>query len=342
MKLQVDQMPNELILDASTTSPIQLNLTGIFLRDFSELDFSSIRNQQAKESAYALTPSALSTVGLRRATESHIVEVFNCTGIDLEIEVEGSSVPAKTAGVRFDSYGPGLIPDKGKAFFDSLFDNIDLQQNIERIANQTPKFALRIPSEAAEIVGERESIKGLPVTSSAGESVSTIHLLKPDSLLHVTSSHHERSCLTPSRRNRPKSDRFASFEDESVLTSNSIAPDYAYYHAEPVVEWCMQNQRLRSSTVDLYSLDKGRDLLSSSYWSPEEDYNVESIGLAPNQGLEATFEGILDDSEAAIERQVYVGPSNIEVKPLASNWLRPYLKNDSPEVCARACVCVFY
>ena len=103
----------------------------------------------------------------------------------------------------------------------------------------------------------------------------------------------------------------------------------------------MQNQRLRSSTVDLYSLDKGRDLLSSSYWSPEEDYNAESIGLAPNQGLEATFEGILDDSEAAIERQVYSGPSGTEVKPLKSNWLRPYLKNDSPEVCVvRVCVCV--
>ena len=165
MKIQVDQMPNELILDASTTSPIQLNLTGIFLRDFSELDFSSIRNQQAKESSYALTPSALSTVGLRRATESHVVELFNCTGIDLEIEVEGSCVPAKNVGVRFDSYGPGLVPDKGKAFFDSLFDNVDLQQNIEKIANQTPKLTMRIPSEAAEIIGERESIKGLPVAS---------------------------------------------------------------------------------------------------------------------------------------------------------------------------------
>lgn len=41
------------------------------------------------------------------------------------------------------------------------------------------------------------------------------------------------------------------------------------YNLEPVVETVMQNQRLRSNVVDVYSLDKGKDLLSSTNWSPE-------------------------------------------------------------------------
>jgi Repeating coiled region of VPS13 len=297
IKMLIDQMPNELIIDASTSSSIQLNLTGIFLRDFSELDVGSF--QKPKDGPFALTPSALSTVGLRRATETHVVEVHNHMGIDIEVDVEGLVVREKKAAVRFDSYGPGLIKNNGHATFDALFDNVNLQQNLEEIAAQTSKMSLRFPASSADVIGEREPVKGLPVVDPTGAS-TMVHLLKPDSLLHVTTSHHERSCLTPSRKAQQRQQK----EEDSVLTSSSVAPDYAYYHAEPVVEWCMQNQRLRSSTVDLYSLDKGRDLLSSSYWSPEEDYNVESIGLAREQGFHATFEGIPDENEEGLQRQV--------------------------------------
>ncbi|KAL3923336.1 MAG: hypothetical protein SGILL_001715, partial [Bacillariaceae sp.] len=335
-KMLVDQMPNELILDASTGSPIQLNLTGIFLRDFSELDLGSFREQ--KGSPYALTPSVLSTVGLRRATESHVVKIRNRTGMDIEVDVEMRPTRRKKGGVRFDSIGPGIIKDGCFAAFDNLFDDVELQQHIDEMANHAPKLCLRIPSSSAEEVGEREPIKGLPVIRQAGTSAS-VHLLRPDSLLHLASSHHERRCLTPSRKSQQQANKTYPFQDdESVLTSGSIAPDYAYYHAEPVVEWCMQNQRLRSNTVDLYSLDKGRDLLSSSYWSPEEDYNVASIGLTPNQGLEATFEGVLDESEEEVKRQIHSDPTNPEYKPLKSNWLRPYLKNDSPEWTDMTCI----
>ncbi|KAG7363354.1 vacuolar-sorting-associated protein 13 C-terminal domain containing protein [Nitzschia inconspicua] len=328
IKLLIDQMPNELIVDASTSSSIQLNMTGIFLRDFSELDVASF--QTPRDTPFALTPSALSTVGLRRATETHVVEIHNHTGVDIEVDIEEPVAGGKRSAVRFDSYGPGLIKNNGYATFDSLFSDINLQQNLEEIANQTSKMCLRFPSSSSDVLGEREPLKGLSVISSSGAS-TTVHLLKPDSLLHFTTSHHERSCLTPSRKPQLG-------EEESVLTSSSVAPDYAYYHAEPVVEWCMQNQRLRSSTLDLYSLEKGRDLLSSSYWSPEEDYSVESIGLAPNQGLEATFEGVVDANEEDINRQLHSGPPNSEFRPVKSNWLRPYLKNDSPEWTDMTCI----
>jgi hypothetical protein len=42
----------------------------------------------------------------------------------------------------------------------------------------------------------------------------------------------------------------------------------AHYSIEPIVEWCMQNQRLRSACSNISGVDKGNDLLSNSIWSP--------------------------------------------------------------------------
>ena len=43
---------------------------------------------------------------------------------------------------------------------------------------------------------------------------------------------------------------------------------------EPVIEFCMQNQRLRPDLSDIFSLQKGGDLLSAITWGPGEDYLV--------------------------------------------------------------------
>lgn len=40
------------------------------------------------------------------------------------------------------------------------------------------------------------------------------------------------------------------------------------YSIEPTVEWCMQNQRVRSAYSNLSNIDKGMDLLSNVIWSP--------------------------------------------------------------------------
>jgi hypothetical protein len=329
INIAVDQMPNELvsifpmvwqsesitthhhflcscekILNASTPIPIQLNLTGILLRDIAELDFRSLREEESKDTPHALTPSALSTVGLRRATESHTVIIHNFSGLDVEINPTGSLRKSRGPGrsVRFDSVGPGLIKDSCCASIDSIFDIAGFQSDLEETAAAI-RLSLQLTPSSIDIVGEREILAGLPISSSFGDSLF-VHTLKPvvrDSLKGASGS--GRSGV------------------ETVT-------DYAYHNAEPVVEWCMQNQRLRSSTVDLYSLEKGRDLLSASIWSPEEDYNIDSLTQLQGQ-------------DTALEKSNILSSPGRKSKAVAhhkSEWLRPYLKNDSPEWTDMTCI----
>lgn len=65
--------------------------------------------------------------------------------------------------------------------------------------------------------------------------------------------------------------------------------------AEPVTEYVMQNQRLRTSISDVFSLDRGQDLLSSAAWSP-----LSSMGRLDSENKSHSF------------------------------WLPPYLKDDAP------------
>lgn len=142
--------------------------------------------------------------------------------------------------------------------------------------------------------------------------------------------HTEGKNISVGGRSSPKESGRCS--PETVLTEITRAGEYAYYNAEPVVEWCMQNQRLRSSTADLYSLEKGQDLLSSTLWSPEEDYNTDNINL----------QGILgyNQHDADSDRQGMASPTRKTTKSSTrkSNWLRPYLKNDSPEWTDMTCI----
>lgn len=294
---------------------MQLNLTGIFLRDIAEIDFRSLSAQESKEDTNALTPSALSTVGLRRATESHSVIIQNFTGLDIEINPANSPISDRhhESSVRFDSVGPGLIKDSGCVSIDSILDIADFQTNIDESAASV-KVCLNIAASGASIIGEREEISCLPISSSLGDSVS-VHTLKP-----ASANHAKLESVRGSRSGRSS--------PETVQSEVRRSVDYAYYHAEPVVEWCMQNQRLRSNTVDLYSLGKGRDLLSASIWSPEEDYNVDALIQLQGQ-----------DSNG--EPSTYAGSPGRKGKgsaPHKSEWLRPYLKNDSPEWTDMTCI----
>eukprot|EP00804_Cyclotella_cryptica_P006412 CCRYP_014275-RB/>CCRYP_014275-RB protein AED:0.05 eAED:0.05 QI:2525/1/1/1/0.91/0.84/13/302/2635 len=73
---------------------------------------------------------------------------------------------------------------------------------------------------------------------------------------------------------------------------------------EPVVAFVMQNQRLRSSVTDVYSLDKGRDLIQSTIWSPE--FNSHDETFASSKGSKCL-------------------------------WQRPYLDGDAPEFSDMTC-----
>jgi hypothetical protein len=276
----------------------------------------------------ALTPSALSTVGLRRATESHSVSIHNHTGLDLNVDMSDSSPPRFAAStVRFDSIGPGLVRSGCITSLDSLLDGVDFdEKKLDSLAEITSRLCLSLAPSAMDIVGNREVVSDLPITSSSGQCIS-LHVLIPALSME---GGHSTTWQWPgggggNGRTSP----------ETVITEGSRA-DYAYYHAEPVVEWCMQNQRLRSSTIDMFSLSKGRDLLSSSIWSPEEQ-NVDSIDLSQFHGQMAPVDSFAEEADL-IQPIASPGRNLSTFAPHRSNWLRPYLKNDSPEWTDMTCI----
>ncbi len=314
------------IFDLTTPNAVQLNLTGIFLRDLTEVDFASWKKEDKRGKKDALTPSALSTVGLRRATESHSVKIHNVTGLDIDISVADMSFLSKPEfGVHFDAFGPGIIKHSCWASLDSMFHDFEFQNNLDHLAERSSKLSLKLPASAVAVVGEREVVTDLPMTSPSGRSIS-LHILKP---VLPPASMHQRISSTKQRRLAEQESGRSS--PETVLTEVTTAPDFAYYNAEPVVEWCMQNERLASSTVDLYSLEKGRDLLSSSMWSPEQEYSAEDLRISS---------GVLSSDGTDGERQLAASPNRKTTKSShrKGNWLRPYLKNDSPEWTDMTCI----
>lgn len=301
------------ILDATTPKPVQLNLTGILLRDVA-LDIDSYRSQETTENPNVLTPSALSTVGLRRATEAHTVSIHNFTGLD--IEVHPMALPQDSRSfVRFDTVGLGLIKDSCCVSIESIVDIAHFQNSVDE-AMEGMKLTLQISQSSLSSVGNRDVVSGLPISSPLDHSVS-MHVLKP---IDVTRDDIAQFGKSSGGRSSP----------ETVHTemANSVRK-YVNYDAEPVVEWCMQNQRLRSSTVDLFSLKKGRDLLSGRIWSPEEDYSIDTLVQTPAK-----------DPATPITSQPN-SPGRKKSKAQTnhnSEWLRPYLKNDSPEWTDMTCI----
>jgi hypothetical protein len=282
LKTIVDQMPNELNLSVSCENPVQINLTGILLRDLMETEFRVSNDKQEVETSESaiIAPSVLSTVGLRRATKAPEVRVKNSTGIDLIIlgpRNEETNVPAGSNTCVLTALVNGGV--------DSACST---------------RLGLRIALSAESSLGSREPVLDLPIDSS----VEQIFLL-PQSSLSPSQVGINHVINLYNGRNSP----------DTVFTSEGV--DRAPFGAEPVVEWCMHNQRLRSTTNDVFSLPKGTDVLSSIIWSPDEGLRID---------LTESYEKC--ESEAAAGLQV---GSSHERSRQKSQWQRPYLKNDSPE-----------
>ena len=139
---------------------------------------------------------------------------------------------------------------------------------------ETSSFAISLTPLTEAMIGERQSLIDLPVVSSA-ENFPHFYVFE--------SLNKHRSALT---------------------SDNERNADL--YDIEPVVEWCCENQRLRSSKPDVYSLDEGEDILSSSTWSP----GIECYAGRP-------------DNESTSQR-----PSISS--SIAGNWTRPFRQDDSP------------
>jgi len=262
-------------------------------------------NDDAREGTL-LSPTALSTVGLRRATEARSINVHNRSGFDIHV------VP------DIAPFGPdsGLIMKSSSASFDAAtaarFDDSD---------EDATTLSFRLAQSAVNLVGDREPVYDLPLTcASAGSGrlcllrpVATYELLNPEGAAQLLNG-----------RASP----------ETILTEATNAA-LAYHNLEPVVEWCMHNQRLKSSTADVYSLEKGHDLLSGTAWSPEDAVNVD---LDTTEDKNTSTMSPRDGTETATDvRNLKVSsPSGADKSISAhlyqeSNWLKPYLKNDSPE-----------
>jgi hypothetical protein len=334
--LTVDQMPNEVVLNLSPSGPIHMNLTGIFLRDFKEMDFDILRSRKdddnnADTAEKALTPFVLSTVGLRRATESHDVRIENKTGLDLFISPPGNPSEKDqfhNGTVRFNVPEPGFVANGDAILLDSVM-KVASPSKKKRPAKKPTKLSLRLAASSVTEVGEREAVTDLPIeTLSMG-----LHALRP-----ASSPEANRSSSRRNGKGRGSPETVLSDD----ATRNDFISDFAYYNAEPVIEWCFQLQRLRSSTADVFSLQKGRDLLSSSVWSPEDETNDNVIDFTHYLSNEAPVDQ--KESEAHDDILLRVSSPDLDKKtatsraPYNSNWLRPYLKNDSPEWTDMTCI----
>jgi len=314
VSLGIDQMPNELVLNVTPACAIQVNLTGVLLRDFSAMKFDVLRDRQGEgeeSPAAVLNPSILSTIGLRRATEAPSITVHNRTGFDIHIVPDNANFPPDA----------GLVSDGTATELDTVFTNFD---------DTNVLLSLRVADSATGMIGERRPVSSLPVFSSGAVRLLLLTPTVPPNVLEPGQAELLRLL---DGRSSPES-----------MLSEGLLLDTTYYNAEPVIEWCMQNQRLRSTIADVFTLPKGRDLLSSNVWSPEDEVNLEDTRIVYEHfGQEAPVEsdgpeaaaGAIEKRPTSPERIVATITNNV---PHKSNWLRPYLKNDSPEWTDMTCM----
>jgi hypothetical protein len=291
-----------------TEDKLNVNLTGVILSEATEMEFDLFGRQRLKlkenqdANPAVLTPSAMSTVGLRRATESHSVSLVNQTGLDILICPMGFVTTISSTGKReLDNTQPScfMVKDGSKVSLDSCFGGGELQKMSDLISHAFPALALSLSPTAEAKVGKREAIFDLPVTCTGRKSIG-LHKLRP-----FTPDRLKSDSIKQDRRHVART-------SETILSNGSLSiqGQYSYYDIEPVVEWCMQNQRLRSSTSDVYNIANGKDLISSNVWSPGDEFYNE----AENSNISSTKSGG------------------------SSNWLRPYLQNDSPEWTDMTCI----
>jgi hypothetical protein len=270
-----------------------MNFTGLLLREIAELRYDIVRDRSKddEKEGSVLTPSALSTVGLRRAIESRLVRISNHLGVNIQ-------VTSNEAAFKLDS---------------SVIANGATQSlDIGKVREGEATLALRVAS--TELVGDREPVYNLPVTAASDKL--PLFLLRPRGFYDT---------MTRDAANLFDGyDGKRSGSPETTLTDATHGDSDLRYIAEPVVEWCMENQRLRPSVIDVYSIDKGRDLLSNSAWSPDDVMVDDLASSSTDDGSELSQMLV----PSLYHTKNSSKPTNIRNK---SNWVKPYLNNDSPE-----------
>lgn len=267
----------------------------MLLRDISEVHVETLRHwsEEKTNGNGFLDPSTLSTVGLRRASESRSVQLENLTGLDLCFRAEYLQQAEQE----------GLL-QSGSA--------CKLKYSTQKSNANNFSMSLRLAPSAIELIGEREPVVGLSISPHG--TITELYVFKPTSPLPVVTNEKTGILHYIEGRSSPA---------ESMLTDMTVAFDWGYYNAEPVVEWCMENQRIKPSITDLFSIPKGRDLLSNTVWSPADDgravkHESGNLTLTSRQSMP---EDTNHDSKVNKSKQ----------ESIPSYWVSPYLADDSPE-----------
>jgi hypothetical protein len=246
-------------------------------------DYLQDRLADTRSDREYLHPSALVSLGLRRASEHRTVTILNSTGLDLYFEVDAIQ----------SNQDPTLAKDDSTTILSFIAGERDCDD---------VSLSLKVAGSAASLIGPRLPVGKLPITRP--KKKNHLFYLRP----FVPHDSPGRSPLLKSAEGSPQTEA-AYFSDA----------DWGYYNADPVVEWCMQNQRLKTSINDVYSLPKGRDLLSNSIWSPEDN----------------SHEGFFPFKDYAVwgndPRPVKKQPSHAEFHSATLNWQSPYLADDPCE-----------
>lgn len=299
----------------------------MLLKDIAEMDFNLLKSDQDShpgEDSDRLV-AALESIGKRRAAESRSVKLVNESGLDFFVHPSDS----REAGSE-----EKLVGDGSHVFLESFFGISEFQKLSDLGSHSVPTLGISLAPSSSSTVGERQPILNLPaVAASASVSLHRLLPVSPPDSLKMTSS----SPVPPPRKSGRGSPDTAVSGFSMVHNST-----FVYYNAEPVVEWCMQNQRLRSSVTDVFSLEPGRDLLTGSIWSPDDENNYDPETWQDQLHEEPSLSRSSDGEEQA---QMPVGGSLLHPRTTTTshlsqkgNWVRPYLKNDSPEWTDMTCV----
>lgn len=306
---------------------MQLNLTSMLLKDVAEMDFNLLKSDQDSQSGEEADRllAALQSLGKRRATESRSVKLVNESGLDFFV------YPSDSREMVSEQK---LVRDGSHVFLESFFGISEFQKLSDLGSHAIPTLALSLAPSSSSTVGERQPIFNLPAVT-ASTSVS-LHRLVPSSTPDPSGIFSSPPVPPQKRSGRGSPDTAVSGVS---MAQNST---FVYYNAEPVVEWCMQNQRLRSAVTDVFSLEPGRDLLTGSIWSPDDENNYDPETWQDHLHEENSISHSWDGEERA---QVAVGGSLLHPRTTTTshlsqkgNWVRPYLKNDSPEWTDMTCV----
>jgi len=290
----IDQMPNEFNLSVASPDIVNMNLTGVLLRDLAEMDFSIYDSNHFRMNSITSTkredlPTSAGVgteIGSAFNASSQSLHISNHTGCDFFV------CPMKCAGFKIPKHSHiGSVDDsiKVRNGEEVSLKSCITQKNISDLKYHTIQpLAFGLSQSSESEVGRRKILYSLP-TANLSENSKKIHK------------------LIPLRRQ----------ENDKKYSSNKNEP--IYY--EPVVEWCIQNQRLRSSTVDVYSIEKGKDLLSSQIWSPCDNFYLD-LGHLKAEEEKNSFD--LDDEDLMdLDRETR--------SKVTGNWLKPYLTQDAHE-----------